>query len=159
MAWVVEIRCRLALPMERAWDLVRSPVTLTWISAPLLTFRPLEPPRFPERWSAGRHRVSMAFLGVLPLGRQWIDISFPEPGPDHTHGTRIVRDNGTGQLVKRWDHWIIMAPTDDGATDYRDRVAIEAGLLTPFIWLFAQGFYRWRQRRWRRIAQGDGPAA
>jgi hypothetical protein len=36
-----------------------------------------------------------------------------------------------------------------------DRVDIRAGLLTPFIWLFAQGFYRWRQYRWGRLlAQG-----
>jgi hypothetical protein len=35
---------------------------------------------------------------------------------------------------------------------YRDRVEVRAGVLTPFIWVFAQIFYRHRQRRWRRLA-------
>jgi hypothetical protein len=33
----------------------------------------------------------------------------------------------------------------------RDTVEVRAGVLTPFIWLFAQLFYRHRQRRWRAL--------
>jgi len=36
----------------------------------------------------------------------------------------------------------------------RDRVANNAGILTPCIWLFAQLFYRHRQRRWRQLVKG-----
>jgi len=32
-------------------------------------------------------------------------------------------------------------------------VDIEAGLLTPFIWLFSQVFYRHRQRRWQALVK------
>ena len=30
-------------------------------------------------------------------------------------------------------------------------LSFRAGVLTPFIWLFAQLFYRHRQSRWRRL--------
>ena len=55
--------------------------------------------------------------------------------------------------VERWDHLITIAPDGPSRTRYRDTVDIEAGLLTPFVWLFAQFFYRHRQRRWRALAQ------
>jgi len=31
-------------------------------------------------------------------------------------------------------------------------VTIEAGILTPFVWLFARLFYAHRQRRWAALA-------
>ena len=55
-------------------------------------------------------------------------------------------------MIRKWDHWITVAPNPDGSTDYRDEVEISAGVLTPFVWIFAQLFYRHRQRRWRGLA-------
>ena len=186
MPWRVEIDCILDIPMDRAWALVRQPRTLTYISAPLLRFRPIDPPRWPEVWPKTepetkpetesdtapdgaraeeapgvRYRVAMAFLGLVPMGRQWIVVSFPRAGAADPPGARLVRDNGSGDLVRMWDHWIIMVPRSDGRTEYRDRVDIAAGVLTPFIWAFAQVFYRWRQRRWRALCRREkagGPA-
>jgi hypothetical protein len=34
-----------------------------------------------------------------------------------------------------------------------DEIEIEAGWLTFFVWLFAQWFYRHRQRKWRNVAR------
>ena len=50
---------------------------------------------------------------------------------------------------------IEVAPRADGRTDYRDTVEIHAGLGTLPAWLFAQLFYRHRQRRWRALAARD----
>ena len=36
-------------------------------------------------------------------------------------------------------------------TLYADEIEIRAGLLTVFVWLFAHGFYRYRQMRWQRV--------
>jgi hypothetical protein len=58
-----------------------------------------------------------------------------------------LRDNGHSALIKTWDHRITIASDDQGGTLYRDEVEVRAGLLTPFIWVFAQIFYRHRQRR------------
>ncbi len=56
--------------------------------------------------------------------------------------------------MRRWDHWIFVA-AEGGGTRYTDRVNVEAGLLTPFIWRFARVFYGHRQRRLRAFA-ADG---
>ena len=125
MAWRVDIGCTLDMPLEQVWDAVRQPRTLAWVAAPLLRFRPIDPPHWPDRWSPGRHRVAMRFLGVVPMGRQWIDVSFPARRADDP----------------------------DGGTDYRDRVDLAAGVLTPVVWAFAHLFYRWRQARWRALAR------
>lgn len=73
-----------------------------------------------------------------------------EPSPQGE--ARFIRDNGYGPLIKRWDHWITIAPGVDGTTSYTDRVVIEAGLLTPLIAGFARVFYANRQSRCRRLA-------
>jgi len=36
-----------------------------------------------------------------------------------------------------------------GKVSYTDEIEIQAGWLTPVIWLFAHIFYRHRQRRWK----------
>jgi hypothetical protein len=54
-------------------------------------------------------------------------------------------------VVRRWDHLIRVEPADGGRTRYSDTIEVEAGALTPLVWLFAKLFYRHRQRRWRTI--------
>ena len=125
------------------WDLVQQPKTLEFIASPLVRFVPLQPNVWPDRWQPGRHQTGMLLFGLLPMGTHWIDISVPSP---HT-----VRDNGHGQLVRVWDHWITLQALPDGRTKYTDLVEVQAGILTPFIWAFAFVFYRHRQRRWHQL--------
>lgn len=155
MPWQIDIGCTLDMPLKQAWELVNQPSTLAWVAAPILSFRPIDPPELPERWSEGRYRVVLKFLGLIPFGRQWIDVSFPAPAAADPEGARLVRDNGSGDLVRVWDHRIMLAPRPDGRTDYSDRVDVDAGAFTPFIWIFAHLFYRWRQARWRALARRD----
>lgn len=151
---LIRLDTRLPASPDAVWERLQSPALLKHVAAPVLTFRAIDPPVLPERWSPGRYRVAMRFLGVLPLGRQDVVISFPETHPEAPSGARIVRDAGSGQLVKTWDHWIFVSPHPKGGTAYADRVEIRAGLLTPFVALFARGFYAWRQRRWRKLVAG-----
>lgn len=145
--WIVEVACTLDCPPERAWRELQRPALLRWVAAPLLRFRPLEPPAFPERWLAGEHLVRLELFGLVPLGRQVIGIEILDArGPVYR-----LRDNGRGRLARTWDHLITLEPLPGGRTRYRDRVVVEAGILTPFVWLFAQLFYRHRQRRWRAL--------
>ncbi|XUU61442.1 hypothetical protein ACRAQ6_03995 [Erythrobacter sp. HA6-11] len=106
--------------------------------------------KFPARWSEGQHPAGMLAFGFLPMGEQTIGIEFPPAQGDR----RILRDNGHGALIKRWDHWIFVEPEGEG-TRYTDRVDIDAGLLTPFIALFARMFYGHRQKRWRNLVETD----
>jgi ligand-binding SRPBCC domain-containing protein len=143
---VVDVSTHLACAPSEAQRHVRTMRLLEYVTAPLVRFVP-EQEMPAEIWSDGTYRVQMYLLGVVPLGWQAIVLSFPEKA-----GAFCVRDNGYSPLISRWDHMITIAPEGEG-TRYRDRVAIEAGLLTPLIWMFAQVFYRHRQRRWRRLVR------
>jgi len=140
------------LPVERVWQAIRSRRLLDHVAAPLLSFVP-ERPDLPPLWQEGEVvPVGMRLFGVLPLGRQTIRISFPPPDPA-VAGERRMHDDGDGTMARRWNHLIVVAPLGPERTAYRDEVEIEAGMMTPFVWLFAQLFFRHRQRRWRRLAR------
>ncbi|MFO0204344.1 MAG: hypothetical protein ACK528_14595, partial [Alphaproteobacteria bacterium] len=113
----------------------------------LLFFAEVSPVDFftGTRWSAS---IKPFAFGVIPLGPQTVGI---EIGPNE-NGAYRVRDDGSGLLVQVWDHLITLEPEEDG-TRYTDRVRIEAGLMTPFVWAFAMVFYRWRQARWRSLVK------
>jgi hypothetical protein len=145
----VEIGTIIPAPAELVWHHLGRPALLVHVAGPILSFTPEKPPFWPERWAEGDYSAQMRLLGLLPLGRQTVGLrrGREEGWP------RTIRDDGSGTLVRRWDHLITVEPDGPGRTRYRDTVDIEAGLLTPFIWLFAQLFYRHRQRRWRALAR------
>lgn len=150
----VRVSTALRLPADQVYALIQRPALLAHVSAPLLKFTSREPDGFPGVWSAGAHRVAMWAFGLIPLGAQTIGI---EIGPnDPAAGRYQVRDNGSGQLVRVWDHLITLQADGPDRTIYTDTVEIKAGLLTPGIWLFAQALYRWRQARWRALAARGG---
>ena len=120
------------------------------IAAPLVRFRMVEPAYASNFSERERFLVNLTLFGFLPFGRQWIvpsvHIDDASPWP------KRLRDEGHSALIRTWDHWITVEPDGAGGTLYRDEVEVKAGLFTPFIWIFAQIFYRHRQRRWRALA-------
>ncbi|PAT43476.1 hypothetical protein [Vandammella animalimorsus] len=145
----IDLTCQLPCSLAQAAAQARRPGLLHHVAHPLVQFRAQQPQQLPDIWQPGCYEMRMYLFGLIPLGRQTIVISFPEHG-----GGFALRDNGHGSLVRRWDHLITLTPNDAG-TCYRDQVAIEAGWLTWPVWLFAQLFYRHRQRRWRQLAARD----
>ncbi len=142
----------LDAPVERIWAEVKTPRLLNHVAAPLITFDLIDPATMPAHWGDGRYLVSMRFLGLIPIGRQWIVTSTPQP-EDQTRGGFRIRDNGIGDIAKVWDHLIVIEARTDGRTAYRDEVEVKAGVLTLGVWLFAHWFYRHRQARWRRLVR------
>lgn len=65
----------------------------------------------------------------------------------------VLRTEESGGAVRRWEHTIEVSSIDAGRTRYRDLVELDAGALTPIVALWAQAFYRVRQRRWRALAR------
>ena len=57
--------------------------------------------------------------------------------------------------VPVWNHDISLVATDERHTEYTDRVEIHAGWKTFFIWLWANTFYRHRQRKWIELLEGE----
>ena len=144
----------LATSAAHAWAAVLQPRLLDHVAWPLQTFEPIDPSTLPTIWSNGSYRVRLHLFGLLPLGQQTIGIEVLEQGPTRYR----LRDNGRGQLVRRWDHVITIAPVSDTQCRYVDEVDVRAGLLTPAIAAFAWVFYRHRQRRWRAlVAAGFAP--
>ncbi len=82
---------------------------------------------------------------MIPLGRHSIFCERIDPE------LREIQTREREPLVRRWDHLVRVRPEGDGHTRYSDEIEIEAGLLTPIVWLFAEVFYRHRQRRWKRL--------
>lgn len=147
----VSLSTRIAMSPDDVWQRVQTPELLMHIAAPLVRFELLEPADATNFSVSDRFLVRLTLLGFLPFGTQWIvpTIHLNEAAP----WPKRLRDNGHSALIKTWDHWITVEPDGNGGTRYRDDVEVKAGLLTPFIWAFAQIFYRHRQRRWRALAQ------
>ncbi|MEM8726781.1 MAG: hypothetical protein AAGE86_14795 [Pseudomonadota bacterium] len=142
----VELVTYLECSPDEAWERVQTSALLNYIAAPLVRFVPHDG-AFPKQWSVGEYSAGMLLFGLLPIGEQTIGIEFPPADGNR----RILRDNGRGTMIRRWDHWIEIAPEGAG-TRYVDRVTVEAGLLTPAIAAFARLVYAHRQRRWRALA-------
>ncbi|MCA0351804.1 MAG: hypothetical protein LCH85_07385 [Chloroflexi bacterium] len=142
---IVDLSTRLDCAASTAIEHVTTSRLLEYVAKPLVTFVPKQPNQLPDVWRDGTYWVELRLFGVIPVGKQAIVISHPQQHPF------TLRDNGHSPLIKRWDHTIEVA-VEGTSTRYRDHVVVEAGWLTPLIWLFAQVFYRHRQRRWRRLA-------
>jgi hypothetical protein len=151
------MRLRLAVllpcPPERVVAELARTRWLNRLDAPVLRFDPVDPPTLPERWRTGDQRVALRVGGWLPIGqhvmgvRRVLDAGDPlGEGP-----TEIWHDAGHSDLVRTWDHRVLVEDVH-GMTRCTDVVEIRAGLLTLPAWLFAQVLYRVRGRRLTRLA-------
>lgn len=144
----ITLSSQLATSAEVAFTQVKRPTLLHYIAYPFIQFVPSTP--FPAQWQPGEYQTQLHLFRLIPLGHQLIRIELPNRATD---GSFRVRDNGQGHLAHTWDHWITIEPFSANRCRYTDRVTVKAGLLTGFVWLFALGFYAWRQYRWQRLVQ------
>ncbi len=147
----VRVKTVLDAPAQWVWDMAQKPATLQHVSWPLLTFKPVETEEFPDRWKMGTVQVRLRLFGFLPAGKQVIEPSMSAHGPEGADDGCWLRDNGSGDIARIWDHWIRIRPRDSRSTHYVDDVRVKAGVLTPLVGLFAHVFYRYLQWRWRRL--------
>ena len=64
-----------------------------------------------------------------------------------------IETDECGILIRTWHHLMKVNVVDEATSVYADHVWIDAGILTPIAWLFAQLVYRYRQHRWRLLAR------
>ena len=145
---IISLSTALPAPAQTIFEQVKRSVTLYYVSGPFIRFVPEK--AFPAVWKNGTYETRMRLFVVLPLGRQLIRIEMPE---NPATGPFRLRDNGQGQLAQTWDHWITVSSIAPDRCLYTDTITVRAGLLTTFVWLFAFGFYAWRQYRWRQFVQ------
>lgn len=133
---------------EAAWQEVKKPSLLMHVASPIVTFKPVEPPTLPAEWPSGEAvRLEFHLFGLISMGVRTI---FFERIDD---ARMQLQTREHDSLIRRWDHLIEIGRGEDGETRYIDSLDLDAGVLTLPVWLFAQGFYRHRQRRWRKLAK------
>ena len=148
----VVVESLLPCEPELAWEEVRHSRLLREVCFPLVTFRPAPGEALPERWpEAIVMDIRSYLLGLIPLGtRKLAFVRIDSQAHEiHTEESDV--------LVARWDHVISVERASPGHCRYRDEIEIQAGWLTPLVWLFARCLYGHRQMRWlgvaRRLAQ------
>jgi hypothetical protein len=126
--------------------LLTRPASLAFVAAPVLRFDPVDGKCLPERWEVGnRLQVQLYLFGIIPAGRHGIELVRVDPEA----GVMVSREHG--RIARVWNHRIQFREIAPRRVEYADEIEIRAGLLTPLVWLFAQLFYRHRQRRWRKL--------
>jgi len=73
----IQLSTVLNAPSERIWEEVNRTALHAYVTRPLLTFEPVDPPTLPERWEAREYRVRMKLFGAVPLGWQIVKVERP----------------------------------------------------------------------------------
>lgn len=137
----------LNAPADRVWQEAQTTRLLDYVVAPLIVFRPVTPATLPEIWEEAKYLVEIRLFGAIPFGQQWINISFASTAPPCYQ----LEDAGHSKIILRWQHHITICESGETSSRYSDEIDIAAGVLTPFIWAYAQVLFRFRQWRWRKL--------
>lgn len=140
------IQTNLEASTEAVWSAVKRPATLLHVTRGFLGFSGIE--HFPLEWREGMSIPSrFRFFHFLPA---WWKHTLTVKRIDDVQ--KVIISNEHGGVIHTWNHTIRVTPATSGSI-YSDEIEIHAGLLTVFIWLYANIFYRYRQARWRRLAR------
>lgn len=143
---IVDISTELAAPAAAVWRAVKTPAAFRTVTRDVLTMPVIK--HRDDEWREGETVAGWVFLfGVIPFSRHTLHVA----KIDDNAMTFSSRESGG--LLRRWNHDIIVVASGDSRCSYRDRIDIEAGIVTPAVVLYARWFYRTRQRRWRELAR------
>jgi hypothetical protein len=141
----VKISTQLAASPNAVWRAVKTPDAFRTVTRGLLTMPAIK--RRHDTWREGETVVGWLFLfGVLPFSHHVLHVAQID------ESAMILRTQERGGILRRWDHEIFVVPYGSSQSTYRDRIDIDAGILTPAVVLCANWFFRMRQRRWRTLA-------
>lgn len=144
----VKISTDLACPAIDAWQTVIQSATLSYVALPLAK---IEASRasFPKNWIQAQTIYCKSYLfGFIPVGERTIYFERVDSAE------KEIQSRESDPLIRRWDHLITVKPTSKSSCTYCDEVVIEAGLMTFFVWAWANWFYRHRQKRLADLVLG-----
>ncbi|MFP4163429.1 MAG: hypothetical protein ACLFQB_05890 [Chitinispirillaceae bacterium] len=131
---------------DTMWNELQNITSLKRITFPVLIFKTSDHSPLPEKWHSDRtYRFRLFLLGIIPLGHHTINFEVLDPRK------KMIISNEHGLLTRKWKHLILLQSIGKGKIRYTDEVEIKAGILTFPVWFFAQLFYRYRQRRWKKV--------
>jgi hypothetical protein len=142
----VHVETTLPTSADRVWSAMLSPATFLYVCKGLFGFPALagrtESLRTGERGTGWL----MAFH-VIPAYRHTIEVT------EVDEATGTIRTREHGGALKAWNHTLHVEALQADSCRYSDTVDIDAGLLTGAVVAIANGIYRYRQRRWRKLVR------
>jgi hypothetical protein len=141
----ITIESTLDAPADVVWSVVQRPEAFVHVAGAMLRYPAAE--RHGGPWRQGDETVGWLFLfRLIPFSRHTIRVF------DIDHDAMTLLTEEGGGLVRLWRHHVSVRAVSDDRCRYTDRIEIDAGILTPIVVTFARAFYRYRQRRWARLA-------
>jgi hypothetical protein len=141
---LVKVSTTLSCSAGELWRKIIEPASLQFVASPILTFVPQNEGGLSGEWQVDTpYPLRLYFLNIIPLGGHTIKLVKIDKE------TNTIMSQENGHLARVWNHTIYFNEVRPGLLNYTDEIEINAGWLTPGIWLFAHLFYRHRQRRWK----------
>lgn len=143
---VARITTELDAPANKVWMLLKRVQTFLYVTRGAMRISEVE--AWPEEQYEGlKVRGRIWFLHLVPGWKHEILVSCID------EDCRELRTRERGGCVKVWNHLLKVEPLSERRSRYTDEIEIDAGFLTPVVWVFAHLFYRYRQARWRSLAK------
>ncbi|OBK51839.1 hypothetical protein [Mycobacterium kubicae] len=140
----VHVETILPTSADRVWSAMLSPATFLYVCKGLFGFPAL----------AGRTEA----LRLGERGTGWLFAFHAIPAYRHTievvevdEASGTIRTREHGGVLKAWNHTLHVEPLGHESCRYSDTVDIDAGSMTGAVVALANGIYRYRQRRWRKL--------
>ena len=132
---------------EKIWNKLLNIETLIEICKPMARFKSITNENKLE-WGLGKEYIFKLFIyGFLPLGEHRIILEKMDKE------NKIIMSKEHNNIVKVWNHKILLENTGTNKTKYTDEVEIYAGVFTLFVAVWAKMFYRHRQKKWIEISK------
>lgn len=142
----VHVETILPTSAARVWSAMLSPATFLYVCKGLFGLPALAGRTEPLRLGESGTGWLFAFH-VLPAYRHRLEIV----EVDEEGGT--IRTHEYGGLLRAWNHTLQVEPLGENLCRYTDTIDIDAGSLTAVVVAVANGIFRYRQRRWRKLVR------
>ncbi len=140
------IKTQFNISADDAWKLLQQRDTFLYITRGFLGFSGSK--NWPEKFYKDLLlHTRLIFYHIIPGWKHRLKIIQLD------HLKYELFSNESGGPVRAWNHLIKIEPEAEHTCRYMDQIDIKAGILTPFIWGYAHLFYRYRQRRWKKLIQ------
>lgn len=140
---IVYVKNTFPSDIDSIFKLLTDVKTLQYIASPYASFKLIGDDK-ELVWSEGR---TFSFLFkmfcFIPYGTHTIKVI--------NFNKDEIYTNESNTHVPIWNHRIKLIDNGNGTTDYSDEVEIGAGWKTFIVWLWANCFYKHRQRKWLKL--------
>lgn len=131
--------------IDKVWNKIQHVETLRYIARPWAQFNPIG--FVPSQWKEGDCYTFHTWIhGMMPIGKHTINVM------EMNRAKGKIYTNEYNRIIKIWNHHIIMEDKGNNTTGYTDIVDIYAGIFTRMVAWWSVRFYRYRQRKWKSIA-------